>query len=129
MAAVIAGSTIFLDLHSSSAAAPAFAFHTPGAVPEAHAATLPVRYLIEDTTLVGTTIAWAAEQGVARAALLESAAQLAAGGGSCKACYHAHRHRCAALAPFLNGVALNFASILLVSGQCVQRAQTICLAE
>ncbi len=119
VAAAITGSTTFLDLHSSSAAAPAFAFHTPGAVPEAHAATLPVQYLIEDTTLVGTTIAWAAEQGVASAALLECGQH-----SSRQAVDVAKRAIMrivtgAALAPFFNGKALKCSWVLHVSGQCV----------
>lgn len=71
VAAAIGGATLYVDIHSSSAAAPAFVFHTPGAVTEAHAATFPAPYLIEDTTLVGTTFSWAVERGVARAALVE----------------------------------------------------------
>lgn len=71
VAAVISGATMFVDIHSTSAAAAAFAFHAPSQAAQDWAATFAVGFTIEDTSLIGTTFDWAARQGIDRAALVE----------------------------------------------------------
>lgn len=59
LAAAIEQSTAHVDIHSSSAPSPPFCFHFPGAEAAAFAASFPVAYAIEDTSIRGTTIHWA----------------------------------------------------------------------
>ena len=53
LAAAIRAATQFVDIHSSSAVAPAFAFHWPGAAE--FAATFPVAYAVETSAIPGIT--------------------------------------------------------------------------
>lgn len=59
LAAAIEQSTQHVDIHSSSAASPPFCFHFPGPETAAFAASFPVAYAIEDTSIQGTSIHWA----------------------------------------------------------------------
>lgn len=62
VAAVICGATMFVDIHSTSAAAAPFAFHAPSKAAQEWAATFAVGFTVEDTSLIGTTFEWAARQ-------------------------------------------------------------------
>ena len=54
LARAIQGATAYLDLHSTSAETPPFAFQQPGcAVAARFAASFPVAYTIDDRTIIG----------------------------------------------------------------------------
>ena len=54
LARAIQGATAYLDLHSTSADTPPFAFQQPGcAVAARFAASFPVAYTIDDPTIIG----------------------------------------------------------------------------
>ncbi len=59
LASAIEQSTQHVDIHSSSAASPAFCLHFPGAETAEFAASFPVAYVIQDTSIQRTTINWA----------------------------------------------------------------------
>jgi hypothetical protein len=63
----------FLDVHSTSAPTPPFAFHMGSAAAAAYASSFPVAYTLEDRTegARGTAVAYAAQVGVERAVVVE----------------------------------------------------------
>lgn len=71
VASVISSATVFVDIHSTSARAKAFAFHASSEAAQAWASTFPVEFVVEDTSLIGTTFEWASRQGIERATLVE----------------------------------------------------------
>ena len=61
LARAIQGATAYLDLHSTSADTPPFAFQQPGcAVAARFAASFPVAYTIDDPTIIGKVCVWEA---------------------------------------------------------------------